>query len=344
MPSGVAREYGIPAARLREAISVLLVVVAIGTVGYRLIQGWSWLDSLYMTVITLATVGFRETGPLTTAGQVFTIGLITVGIATGAWALSAAVDLLIGEDLSGAVARRRMQREIDRLRNHYVICGFGRMGKEIASDLARRKLPIVVVEDNPEQIPLLQSTGYPFVEGDATSDLVLRAAGVERAKGLVAVAASDPVNVFIVLTARGLNPKLYIVARSVLLENEEKLRRAGADRVVSPYVIGGHRMAAAVLHPAVADFLEMTMHGDGLQLELADARVAASSPIAGRTLAESGIRSAYGVNVVAIRKTGRTLVQPTPDTTIAPDDTLIVVGTQQQIDDFVRVAMGGEAS
>lgn len=330
-------------ARFRAALALLVAIVVIATLAYHLVERWSLLDSFYMTVITLATVGYKEVGPLSTAGKAITICLIVFGITTAAWAVGLGAEVLISEELTGSLSVRRMQRAIQAIRDHFIICGFGRMGKQIAADFARKGLPFVVVEDNPEQIPALTESGYLFVEGDATRDSVLKAAGVTRAKGLVAVASSDPVNVFIVLTARGLNPNLYIVARSVLQENEGKLLRAGANKVVSPYVIGGHRMAAAVLHPAVVDFLDMVMLSDELGMQLGEAHVSEGSKLIGLRVCDREVTEAYGVNVVAIRKAGWTLAQPSPETAIEAGDTLIVVGSQDKVTEFARAAVGQEA-
>jgi len=321
---------------------LLVAIVLLATVAYHLVEGWPLLDCLYMTVITLATVGYKEVGPLSTAGKLITMGVIVFGITTAAWAVGLGAEILISEELTGSLSIRKMQRAIEATRDHFIICGFGRMGKQIAADFARKGLPFVVVEDNPEQIPALEESGYLFVQGDATHDSVLKAAGVTRAKGLVAVASSDPVNVFIVLTARGLNPNLYIVARSVLQENEGKLLRAGANKVVSPYVIGGHRMAAAVLHPAVVDFLDMVMLSDELGLQLGEAHVSEHSKLVGVRVGDDRVTKGYGVSVVAVRKVGWTLAQPNPDTVIEAGDTLIVVGNQNNVSEFARAASGEE--
>ncbi|MGQ9525949.1 MAG: potassium channel family protein [Armatimonadota bacterium] len=326
--------------RFRVALVVLLAIVVAATIAYRLVEGWPLLDCFYMTVITLATVGYKEVGPLSAAGKVITMAVIVFGITTAAWAVGLGAEILIGEELTGSVAVRKMQKAIAAIRDHFIICGFGRMGKQIAADFARRGLPFVVVEDNPEQIHALVESGYLFLQGDATRDSVLKAAGVSRAKGLVAVASSDPVNVFIVLTARGLNPNLYIVARSVLQENEVKLLRAGANKVVSPYVIGGHRMAAAVLHPAVADFLDMVMLNDELGLQLGEAHVLEESPLIGLKVGGPEVTEGYKVSVVAVRKVGWMLAQPNPDKAIEAGDTLIVVGSQDAVSEFARAASG----
>ncbi|MGC8832477.1 MAG: potassium channel family protein [Armatimonadota bacterium] len=327
--------------RFRTALFLLTAVIFLGTTGYQILEGWSFLDSLYMTVITVATVGFREVKPLSVEGKILTIAVTVLGVTAGAWALGVGVELLVSEEIYGSLFYKRMLRTIQDLKDHYIICGFGRMGKQIAQDFARQNLPFVVVEDNPEQIPFLKSSGYLFVEGDATNDSVLKAAGVTRAKGLIAVASSDPVNVFIVLTARELNPNLYIVARSVLQENEGKLLRAGADKVVSPYVIGGHRIAAAVLNPVLVDFLDKLLLTGELSLQLGEARIAQNSPLIGTKLGDQSLNCTYGITVVAVRKSGFTLSQPNPNSKIEAGDTLIVIGSPENIQKFISIASGG---
>ncbi|MDH7568667.1 MAG: NAD-binding protein [Armatimonadota bacterium] len=215
---------------------------------------------------------------------------------------------------------------------HYIICGFGRMGQQIVRDLERQGVPHVVVENNPEQIPRLQARGVPYVEGKASEDEVLLRAGVERAKGLIAVAASDEENVFIVLTARGLNPNLMIIARSILEANEDKLRRAGADRVISPYILGGRRMAAEVTRRGVVDFLDLILHGDTHNVDIVHLVVPPGSPLVGRTLAELGVWQRCGVTVLATQlPSGEMTANPCPETRLADAMELIVMGNPEQV-------------
>jgi len=229
--------------------------------------------------------------------------------------------------------RRRMEKTIAAISDHYIVCGYGRMGQQIVEDFRHYRVSHVVVECNPVQIPKLIEREVPYVEGNASEDRVLIAAGIKRAKGLIAVAASDEENVFIVLTARGLNPNLFIVARSILEENEDKLRRAGADRVMSPYILGGHRMAAAVLKPRAMDFLDLLVHTNRLDMEIGDLSVSASSPLVGKSIADSGIRKASGVLILAVKHPNGEIT-PNPDASyvIHEGDELIVMGTNSQLD------------
>ena len=241
-----------------------------------------------------------------------------------------AVDLLIGAERE--IARKAMERTVNALSGHYIVCGFGRMGQQICKDLQRQEVPCVVVEDNPEQLPRLHERAIPHVVGKASADEVLLAAGIKRAKGLIAVAASDQENVFIVLTARVLNPSLFIVARSILEENEDKLRRAGADRVISPYVLGGRRMAAEVTRRGVMDFLDLVLHGDEIDADIAHVVVSKGSPRAHQSLAALGLWQHCGVTVLALRNAdGKTIANPCPDATVSEGAELIVMGTPAQI-------------
>ncbi len=238
--------------------------------------------------------------------------------------------------------RRKMDRTIAKLSDHYIVCGYGRMGQQIVKDFNHSGVPYVVVEWNPVQLPKLIEQGVPYVEGNASEDRVLIAAGIERARGLIAVAASDEENVFIVLTARGLNPNLFIVARSILEENEDKLRRAGANRVMSPYILGGHRMAAAALKPRAMDFLDFLVRSDHGEMDIGDLTVSASSPLIGRTIKESGIRQSTGVLILGVKPQGggEGYVSPDAEYRICEDDELVVMGSSEQIDKAERLVLG----
>ncbi|MCC6446149.1 MAG: cation:proton antiporter [Armatimonadetes bacterium] len=237
--------------------------------------------------------------------------------------------------------RKKMDQLIASLKDHYIICGYGRMGKQIVGDLQKNGMPLVEVESNPEQFPRLVQNNIPFVQGKASEDEILLKAGIERARGLIAVNPTDEENVFIVLTARGLNPNLFIVARSIREENEDKLRRAGADRVMSPYTLGGRRIAAAVLKPRVMDFLELVLHSDSFALDIADIRIAESAPFVGKTLQYCGIREATGVNIIAVRRAGDEIhANPGMDFTLRQGDELIVIGTPRQIEMMEKYVSG----
>jgi len=321
-----------PIKQFRLALMALVALVVLGTFGYRILMGWSILDSAYMTVITLATVGYKEVHPLDPTGKIFTMAMVIFGVSIVFWAGASLIEVVVGEQVWHALQRKRMIKHISAIKDHYIVCGYGRMGQQIVKDLIREKVPHVVIETNPEQLPKLIAQDIPFVEGDASNDKVLTAAGIERAKGLITVAPTDEDNVFITLSARALNPKLYIVARSIMQENEGKLKMAGANRVMSPYMLGGRRMAAAVLRPNVLDFLELAFHNDDLQLMVEELVVSPNSRIAGKTLGFCDIRSEIGATVLAIKKAaGKTIANPSPDEVVEPGDILIVLGDPKQL-------------
>ncbi|MHB1000683.1 MAG: cation:proton antiporter domain-containing protein [Armatimonadota bacterium] len=248
-----------------------------------------------------------------------------------------AVDILI--EVEEKEKRKKMDELIASLSNHYIVCGYGRMGQQIVKDFQHQDVKYVVIESNPIQIPKLKEQNIPYVDGIASEDRVLKAAGIERAKGLISVNQSDEENVFIVLTARGLNPKLYIVARSILQENEDKLKRAGANKVISPYVLGGHRMAEAVLSPRTLEFLDLVTQYDHNDTELGDIQISEKSPFAGKTVEDSRIRESTGVLVLAIkRQNGEKVTNPTAQDMILPGDEMIVMGTSEQVDTVERMA------
>lgn len=326
-----------PIKQLRFAGLVVMVLIALGTFGYVAIEQWSVLDALYMTVITVTTIGYELVKPLSSAGKIFTIVLALSGVsiifAVVFWTVGNAIEVAATEKIDHLIWRRRMQKAIRGVKDHYIICGYGRMGQAIAKEFRAHEVPYVVVESDPEQLPRLVSEKVLFVEGDATSEESLLAAGVERAKGLVTVAPTDAENTFIVLTAKGINPKLYAVARSIKAEDEPKLRRAGADKVMSPYVLGGKRMAWAVLRPAVVDFLESAEYADSPGLRVSEFTVSSESEFADKTIRNSGIREKSGATVIAVRHSRGTLVtNPPPDVEIHEGDVIVAIGEPSQLE------------
>lgn len=325
-----------PFRQLRFAALVIVALIGLGTIGYMFIEGWSPLDSLYMTVITLTTVGYEVVKPLSRAGKVFTIVLSVSGVslvfAVVFYAIGNAIEIASAEPLRHMFWRRKMEKLIASLKDHYIICGYGRMGQAIAGEFRAQGVPFVVVEHNPEQLPKLVAEKALFVEGDAADERILIAAGVERAKGLISVAPTDADNTFIVLTAKGINPNLFVVARSIRIEDEPKLRHAGADRVMSPYILGGKRMAWAVLRPTIVDFLESAVYNESLQLELGEITISKGSGLANKTLRESGIREQAGATIIAMKQSsGALITSPLPDTQLHEGDVLIAIGTSSQL-------------
>jgi len=332
-----------PIRQLRFAGLVVLILLLLGTSGYMAIERWTFLQSLFMTVMTLTTVGYEIPQQLSHAGIVFTTVLMLAGVSTlfavVFYTIGNAIEVAATEKMQHLFWRRRMEKSMKGIKAHYIICGYGRMGQAIAAEFRGRKVPFVVVENNPEQLPRLITEKALFVEGDATDEKVLTAAGVHEAKGLISVAPTDADNTFIVLTAKGMNPKLFVVARSIKIEDEPKLRRAGADRVMSPYILGGKRMAWAVLRPSVVDFLDSAMYSESLEIEIGQVEVTRNSDFAGKTIRDSDIRGKSGATVIAVKgKAGTLITSPSPGTEVHEGDTLVAIGTPAQLEGLEKLA------
>lgn len=317
--------------RLVTAFLLISLIIAFGTLGYIIIEGWNFIDSLYMTIITLTTVGYREVHPLSLEGIIFTIILMISGVGTVFYALGTGAKLILEGELQDLFGRRRLEKKIKDLKNHYIICGYGRMGKIICKELKEKNIKFVVIEKNVKNIPPEKEDILIF-EGDATNDEILKDVGIEKAKGLISVLPTDAENLYVVLSARGLNPDLFIVARAGEEGSEQKLLRAGADRVVSPYHIGGLRIAHTVLKPAVVDFIEFATKSGNIDLQMEEIKVAEKSRLAGLTLDECGIGRDLGIIIVAIKKpAGDMKFNPTFRTTIKAGDTLIALGEASKL-------------
>jgi voltage-gated potassium channel len=328
------------------ALLFLFLLVIFAVVFYLNIEShfsgihWSLIDSIFMAVMIITTIG-QNVHPLSQLGEFFTIGYAITSLLLLALAVRAAARLVVGEQLLEQSQRRRRQRMLEQIKGHYIVCGFGRMGKETAQQLRRRGHAVVVVEKDRETLEQLRQTDILFVEGNASSDEVLKTAGVVRAKGLVAAADTDQDNLFIVLSARLLNPGLYIVARASREETVDKLQLAGANRVHSPYVVGGKHLAAAAVAPGVMDFLEMVLHKEDPDVEIAALPVPDNSPALGKPMLGSGVMREGGVMILAImNQQGRMHSNPRPDTALQAGDSLIVMGTAQQITALQKILAG----
>ena len=305
----------------------------IGTIGYRVIEGYSWIDAAYMTMITLSTVGFTEVEPLSAQGRLFTIGLIVMGIASFGYIINRFTEVLIQGYFRDSIRQRQQRRLLNTLSEHYIICGFGRMGRQIALEFATEGIAFIVIEFQADMAEASQNLGYISLQGDATLDETLIKAGIERAICVVAALPTDAENLYTILSAKTLNPQIRAIARANTEEAIKKLQRGGADVVVSPYITGGKRMAAAALRPQVMDFVDGILAGGDRALYMEEFLIDPEScPFVGQTLAETRLRSESGALVLAIRRADGTLIGgPTADTYLQPRDSLICMGTAAQL-------------
>jgi voltage-gated potassium channel len=318
--------------RFTKPVLLFAAVVVFGAFGYWWLEKMTPLDALYMAVITVTTVGFGEVHPLHYGGRVFTIILVLFGVGAFTYFATTVANYLIAGEIKGFLEWRKMQNKIEQLSSHFIICGYGRMGAQVAREFRREKQPLVVVERSDEVVAAAIQAGYLTLRGNAENDEVLRTAGIERARGLVAVLDSDADNLMVVLSARAMNEKLFIVARTNSEMSESKLVAAGANRVLFPHGLGGRRIAQMALRPNVVEFLEVVMHDEELELWLEELTVAIGSELDGRAVYEANIRGATGANIVAVRqRTGRLLAAPTPDIRLQAGDIIVALGTRAQL-------------
>ncbi len=333
--------YPFDSKKILRGLVLLALVLTTGTLGYMIIEGWKFLEALYMTVITITTVGYGEIRPLSENGRVFSIFLIFMGIGIIAYFMGMVAQAMVEFQLRDILGRRKLDRQIRKLKGHYIICGYGRIGRIIAHELKANEIPVLVIDKDEGLREILEAEGIPFLKGDATSEEILIQAGIEKARGLVAVVSSDSDNLFIILTARGLNPDLFILSRADEEQTQKKLMRAGANRVVLPYLIGGHKMAQTIIRPAVDDFLELTVQDESIELQLEQLRVTEKSRLNGVTLLDSGIRQEMNVIIVAIRKAdGTMLFNPSSSAKIEAGDTLIALGHGNDLERLAKILDG----
>jgi len=317
----------------------LFSLIAIGTIGYMLIEKASFMDALFMTVITITTIGYEEAIPLSQTGKIFTIFLALTGAGLFFYILANIGEVTLRK-LVENVWGRQMEKKIANLSNHCIICGFGRIGKNIY-DFIKDEIPVVVIEKNPKTLKRLEEKKILYVAGEAFDEEVLLKAGIKRAKSLVAVLGEDAHNVYVSLTARNLNPSIYILARAENPKVAKKLLQAGANKVLSPYVIGARKMALALLKPNVMDFMEITSPELRDKLQIEEMVVLPSSPLIGKTIKESNIRKHTNAIILAIkRSSGEMIFNPTPNTIIQDGDTLIVLGEKEDLETLEKIAIG----
>ena len=329
-----------PFLRLRVAILTALLLGTLGTAGFMVVEHYSFLDALYMTVITLSTVGYDTVRPLDMGGKIFAIVLIVVGIVIATWVLSTVVEVFVSEQGLRLRERRYMDKLIAGLKGHYIVCGYGRIGHQIALQYRQNRVPFVVVDMDHDRIEQMRAAGIPFLEGDASVDDVLIEAGIHRAAGLIAVTPTDAVNTFIVLTARGVRSDLFIVARADYPHNVEKLYRAGASKVIAHHVLGGRWIGITAVNPAVTDFITAMTDLGGRHNQLREITVDPESGIPGKSVKDADLRGRTGTMLLAVRgegPSGTFRVNPPDDYVFEPFDVLVAVGMPAQLEALSKI-------
>ncbi|MFZ0241144.1 MAG: potassium channel protein [Desulfobacterales bacterium] len=318
--------------RIRIAFILLFCTISFGTLGYHVTEGMPFFDAFYMTMITISTVGFSEIKPLSTSGRIVTILIISTGITIGAYTISTLLRMFIEGELGKIFGRRKLERDISAMQGHFIICGYGRIGSIICLELKADSIPFIVIEEDPAKNGEMEKQGYLYINMDATSEEALMKAGITSAKGIVTAVRSDANNVFITLTAKDLRPDIFVLSRASDVKNEAKLIKAGASRVVSPYLLGGRRMAEVLKRPTVVDFIDIAMANRKLGLAMEEARVGAGSKLVGKNLIDSHLRQDYGVIIVAIKKTsGEMIYNPLPSEKLDGGDVIVVIGKKEDL-------------
>ncbi len=321
---------------------LILLMIFIGMIGFRVIEGWSFLDCLYMTIITIFTVGFKEVRVLSPQGQVFTIFIILAGVGTAIFAFTKIAEIAYEGGINKFWRRRRMEKKLENLKDHYIICGHGRMGKIVRERLEEENLPFVVIDNNEEKLEELKQTNRClFIEGDATHEEILIKAVIKKAKGLAALLPTDADNLYLVLTVRLINPSLFILSKAMDEEAERKILQIGANKVVSPYKLSGLKIAQGLIRPTLVDFMDLIIRREELSLYMEELVVKKDSKLVNRNLAECDIRRTANVIVVAVKKPGEDIVfNPSPDIKIEAGDILLVLGDIDAVNQFENVYLG----
>jgi voltage-gated potassium channel len=322
-----------------KPLLLILLVILIGVIGFRIIEGLNFLDSLYMTIITIFTVGFREVKELSPGGQVFTIFIILGGVGTAIFAFTRIAEIVFEGTIHQLWRRRRMEKKIKNLKDHYIICGYGRMGKTVRERLVEEKLPFVVIDNNEEKLEELKiNDGCLFIEGDATHEEVLIEAGIKKAKGLAALLPTDADNLYLVLTVRLINPSIFVLSKALDEEGERKILQIGANKVVSPYKLGGLKIAQGLIRPTLVDFMDLIIRRKELSLHIEEFIVKKESQMINRSLYECDLRRRANIIVVAMKKPGEDIVfNPSADARIETGDTLLVLGDEEAVNKFQSI-------
>lgn len=311
---------------------IAIAIIFFGSWGFMAIEGWNFLDALFMTAITLTTVGFGEVHQLSPVGRIYTILLIFVGVGFLGYVGAALMRYMIEGRIRILLGRRRLDKKITRLKNHYIVCGYGRIGRVLCMNLRQKPIDIVVIENNPDLVPVMEEDGILYLSGDTADESILLNAGIERAKGLIAVLGTDVDNVFLVLTARQLNPKLFIMARAIYKESKSKLLAAGASAVESPYEVGAVSMAHRIIRPTVTSFLNLAMTHDRKDIQMEEIPISPASTLANVMLKNSRIRQDHNLIIIAIKQVdGSMMFNPSFETRLEPGATVIAVGQEQDL-------------
>ena len=328
---------GLLSRRFRIGCGLLALILSIGTVGFVLLEGWTPFEAFYSAALVVSTLGFSDERPSDTRGKLLTVFLIGGGVGTLYYPVGALAQSLIENQFDWG-KQRAMEQQIARLKDHFIVCGFGRVGQQTCRQLAQEKCAFLVIDTDEDRLRRIEGAGYLYVRGDASDDSVLKRAGIERARALLTAVQSDAGNVYITLSARALNPKLFIVARAATAEAEHKLTIAGANRVISPYILGGRSMAGHALRPAVMDFLDVLVHSDELELWLEDITIRPGATLDGARIGAADLRETAGVTILAVRHAdGKMLVNPNADVTLRAGDTLIALGKHADLERFERM-------
>lgn len=317
--------------RLKIALILLVLLICTGICGYIAIEGWDFLDSIYMTIITIASVGYMEVRPLSDAGRIFTIFLIIFGVGVLLFCISTFTAFLVEGEFSDILRRRKMEKQISKLKNHYIVCGAGKIGRHIIEELSKTKRDFVVVDNDEETCRGLGEQGILFIKGDATSISVLKAANADNAKGLFCVLPTDAENLLLILTAKGINPSIRVVSKADEYESEDKMKKAGADSVVLPEFIGGLRMASEMIRPETVKFLDHMLKSKDRVFRVEEVKVGANPLLKDKVLLDTGLLEKEGVCVVAIKRNDKYIFNPPKDERLKEDDFLILIGEADNI-------------
>jgi voltage-gated potassium channel len=323
-----------PARKLKYGALILGIVFIVGTIGFHFIEGWEYLDSFFMTLITITTIGYQEIHPLSRGGMIFDILIIFLGVGAAAYGFASMAQFVVEGEMQRYFGRRRLDKKIMRMSDHYIVCGNGRIGSLISMELHNSNKSFLVIDNDNSIMDSLERLGIPYIIGDATNEDLLLKAGIKRAKGLIATASSDMTNVYIILIARELNPDIFVLARAETEDSTKNLRRAGANKVVSPYMIGGRHMANIILKPTVVDFVELATgeKAEDFCIQMEGFKVKVGSRLVGKTLKDAPIRKDIGLIVVAVKDhSGKMIFNPAADLCISEDDVLVCIGDPESL-------------